>query len=152
MNRRELGDRINALLEMAEGLASAARVLQRQLSDMESGQQELLGLAVPILTPQSGAKEVIMRVAAILGSTLGEVRGPSRATRNSRARHASALALHRCKFSQSEIGRLLGGRDHSTAANSIARAQDIEQSDHLFARAVRRGVALGLGEVEVDDA
>lgn len=152
MTRKELGDRINALLEMAEGLVSAARVLQRQLSDMETGQQELLGVQAPILTPQSGPKEVIMRVASILGSSLGEVRGPSRAPRTSRARHASALALHRCKFSQSEIGRQLGGRDHSTAANSIARAQELEQKDRLFARAVRRGVELGLGEVQVDDA
>jgi hypothetical protein len=151
MNRSDLAARLHALVEMSEGLASSVRVLQRQLADLDSGQQELLGLPVQVLTSPGKSNDVVMRVAALLGSTLGEIKGPSRSLRTNRARHAAALALHRCSYSQSEIGRILGKRDHSTAANSITRAKEIEQTDRLFAKAVRRGVALGLGEVEVEE-
>lgn len=151
MNRNDLAARIHALVEMSEGLAAAAKVLQRQLADLTSGQQELLGLPAAVLTSPGRPNDVVMRVAAILGSALGDVKGRSQKPRHVRARFAAALALHRCSYSQSDIGRILGGRDHATAANAITRATALEQDDRLFAKAVRRGVALGLGEVEVED-
>lgn len=151
MNRSDLAARINAIVEMSEGLAAAAKVLQRQLADLDSGQQELLGLPAQVLTSPGKPNDVVMRVAAILGSTLGEVKGRSQKPRHVRARFGAALALHRCSYSQSDIGRILGGRDHATAANAITRATALEQTDRLFAKAVRRGVALGLGEVEIEE-
>lgn len=108
MNRNDLAARIHALVEMSEGLAAAAKVLQRQLADLTSGQQELLGLPAAVLTSPGRPNDVVMRVAAILGSALGDVKGRSQKPRHVRARFAAALALHRCSYSQSDIGRILG--------------------------------------------
>ncbi len=80
----------------------------------------------PFDTPPSLPKppSVLQAVAAHFGLTLTDLAGPSRARDVAYARHVAVYLLRRhalCSLTQ--IGQLLGGRDHSTALNAYRRIE-----------------------------
>lgn len=66
------------------------------------------------------AREVISLTAQAHGLTLADLTGRSRKRAIVPVRHMAAwILLQRGRLSRAQIGRLLGGRDHSTVINSI---------------------------------
>lgn len=65
-------------------------------------------------------REVIALTAQAHGLTYADLTGPNRARHIAMVRHMAAwILLKRGRLSRAQIGRLLGGRDHSTVINSI---------------------------------
>lgn len=82
------------------------------------------------------AQDIVERIASATGVDAATIRGASRKRAHVRARHATALALHRAGLSYSAIGRALGGQDHSSAIHACKRAAALEASDLVFAAVV----------------
>ena len=74
-----------------------------------------------ILTPGRIIKMLIAEEAERHGATLGEVMGPSRGHRIVKARDAAIRRIHdeRPDFSYPHLGRVFGGRDHTTILHSL---------------------------------
>jgi hypothetical protein len=72
------------------------------------------------LTPPS-ALAIIKLVALKHGVGASDIRGPHRSRPVAAARHEAVWLVHtHCQhLSTTQVGRLFGGRDHSTALNSI---------------------------------
>lgn len=78
--------------------------------------------------------------ATLFGVSVGAIVGSSKDRRIVRARFAVAFALRRCRpdLSLVEIGRALGGRDHSTVANAVERAAAYAERNPEYAALVRQ--------------
>lgn len=67
-------------------------------------------------------EDMISRVAVARGVTVAQLRSKSRVASIAHARHEAMFVLrHATELSFPEIGRLLGGRDHSTVMYGVAR-------------------------------
>lgn len=72
--------------------------------------------------------------ADLHGITPEQLRGRSRSAKSVRARQmAILLTRETTSLSLPEIGRLFGGRDHSTIHNALKRAESLVESDPTFA-------------------
>lgn len=79
-------------------------------------------------------EELQEAAARLHGITVEQLRGPSRIAKSVRARQmAILLTRETTSLSLPEIGRLFGGRDHSTIHNSLRRAKALVDSDPTFA-------------------
>jgi len=118
---RDLESRLNRLLARVDlthrppTLSLAAAVLA----------EETLVAPTPIVI---SAEELISRVASHFGVSPATLCGTSRHRITTRARHCAAWLLRsHCGFSVAEVGRLLGGRDHSTIRQALQKMDDEEQ-------------------------
>lgn len=82
------------------------------------------------------AQTLIAHVAEAFDLTIADLTGPSRMRHIVLARQAAAWVLRRASpLSLEEIGRLLGGRDHTTIGYSIAQvAQRMADDPHVRAQ------------------
>lgn len=98
------------------------------------------------------ARQVITMTARAFGLTYADIVGQSRVRRIVSVRHMVAWILHRRgRLSLSQIGREMGGRDHSTAINSVRRFEETATPDHraaALAIANWRNPAATCGEAE----
>jgi chromosomal replication initiator protein len=86
---------------------------------------------------QVGVEEIQERVANAFGVSRGELVGASRAATPLRARHVAILLTREStSLSLPQIGRLYGGRDHSTVLNSLRRAEASVAADPELAARV----------------
>ena len=78
---------------------------------------------IPLVTPRDTTRAIIREVAERHGVTLADVLGHCRERRVMRARHEAVLAVRqaRPRMSLPELGRVFGGRDHTTILNSLDR-------------------------------
>jgi chromosomal replication initiator protein len=82
-------------------------------------------------------EEIQQQVAAAFGISRAELVGSSRAATPLRARQiAMLLTREATDLSLPQIGRLYGGRDHSTVLNSLRRAEATLGGDAVLARQV----------------
>ncbi len=92
-------------------------------------------------TGSPGDPDTLINIAlGELGISSDELRGPGRAAPLAHARQLVMLLLREeCSLSLSEIGQLLGGRDHTTVLYGVARAARLmeELSGRLEYEAVR---------------
>jgi chromosomal replication initiator protein len=96
------------------------------------------------LIPQRGQRrepttveEIQQRVAAAFGISRAELVGSSRAATPVRARQVAILLTRETTdLSLPQIGRLYGGRDHSTILNALRRAEATLSNDAQLARQV----------------
>lgn len=121
-------------LPRIDALAARLRAL---MEDMQELRDELRS---EVQGQEGQPDPVVAAVALSLGATPTDVTGGRRFPGAIRARHATALALHRCDLSYSAIARTLGMRDHSTAINAVARGRERERNEPAFAAAVADGV------------
>jgi chromosomal replication initiation ATPase DnaA len=79
--------------------------------------------------------DLIQTACRVFGVTVDELLGPSRKRRIVYARFACAWALRKHDPSRSfqAIGQALGGRDHATILNAIARAEELARDDQDYA-------------------
>ncbi len=76
---------------------------------------------------------IVKRAARIIGCTMPQLKGPSRDGRLVRARWAVMYAMRQRGKSLPQIGRDLGGRDHTTVIHGLKRAEELLTTDEDFA-------------------
>jgi chromosomal replication initiator protein len=120
----ELAGRIDANVRQLHGaltrVIAHASLLARPLSS------ELIAEVVPrqAPAPRSDVEEIQHQVARAFGISREELIGPGRAATPLRARQVAIFLTRECTdLSLPQIGRLYGGRDHSTVLNSIRRVE-----------------------------
>lgn len=121
----ELARRIDANVRRLHG--ALTKVLAHASLTAKPLSAELIAELIPSAAPSPGpsAVELIQqRVAAAFGISRAELVGSSRAATPLRARQVAILLTREATdLSLPQIGRLYGGRDHSTVLNSLRRAE-----------------------------
>jgi len=132
----ELAQRIDANVRQLHGgltrVLAHASLMARPLST------ELIAEVIPHgrSAQATSVEEIQQRVAEAFGISRAELIGSSRAATPLRARHVAIfLTRELTDLSLPQIGRLYGGRDHSTVLNSLRRIEaGIADDSELAAR------------------
>jgi chromosomal replication initiator protein len=134
----ELANRIDANIRQLHGaltrVLAHASLMARPLSS------ELIAEVVPrTRTPRTtSVEEIQQRVAEAFGISRAELIGSSRAATPLRARQVAIfLTRELTDLSLPQIGRLYGGRDHSTVLNSLRRVEAGMAGDSELAERVQ---------------
>jgi chromosomal replication initiator protein len=134
----ELARRIDANIRRLHG--ALTKVIAHASLTAKPLSAELIAELIPNRSAQGGPTtvEVIQqRVAAAFGISRAELVGTSRAATPLRARQVAILLTREATdLSLPQIGRLYGGRDHSTILNALRRAEATLSSDAVLARQV----------------
>jgi chromosomal replication initiator protein len=120
----ELANRIDANIRQLHG--ALTRVLAHASLMAKPLSSELIAEVVPrTRTPRTtSVEEIQQRVAEAFGISRAELIGSSRAATPLRARQVAIfLTRELTDLSLPQIGRLYGGRDHSTVLNSLRRVE-----------------------------
>ena len=83
-------------------------------------------------------QDLIDETARIFSLKSAEITGPSRQSYVARARFALCAALRERGASYPQIGKWLGGRDHTTIIHAVERARYIAERDQRYASAIER--------------
>jgi chromosomal replication initiator protein len=133
----ELARRIDANVRRLHG--ALTRAIAHASLTAKPLSPELIAELIPN-RPQAGpttVEEIQQRVATGFGISRGELVGSSRAATPLRARQIAILLTREAtELSLPQIGRLYGGRDHTTILNSLRRAEANLKSDAELARQV----------------
>jgi chromosomal replication initiator protein len=134
----ELANRIDANVRQLHGaltrVIAHASLLARPLSS------ELIAEVIPGSRSRrpSSVEEIQQRVAEAFGISRAELVGSSRAATPLRARQVAIfLTRDLTDLSLPQIGRLYGGRDHTTVLNSLRRVEASLDEDAELAEKVR---------------
>ncbi len=134
----ELARRIDANVRRLHG--GLTKVIAHASLTAKPLSAELIAELIPHLPQASGpttVEEIQQQVAAAFGISRAELVGSSRAATPLRARQiAMLLTREATDLSLPQIGRLYGGRDHSTVLNSLRRAEATLSGDSALARQV----------------
>jgi chromosomal replication initiator protein len=136
----ELAERINANVRQLHG--ALTRVLAHASLTARPLDSKLIAELVPHSSPpraDTPVEEIQERVAGEFGISRAELIGSSRAAGPLRARQvAILLTREQTGLSLPQIGRLYGGRDHSTVLNSLRRIEAGIGEDRELAEKVDR--------------
>ncbi len=134
----ELANRIDANVRQLHGALTKAiahaSLMARPLSS------DLIAEVIPGIRSQrpTSVEEIQQRVAEGFGVSRAELVGSSRAATPLRARQVAIfLTRDLTELSLPQIGRLYGGRDHSTVLNSLRRVEASLDEDSELADKVR---------------
>src|SRR6185312_13913331 len=134
----ELANRIDANVRQLHGaltrVLAHASLMARPLST------ELIAEVVPLrrAAQPTSVEEIQQRVAERYGISRAELVGSSRAATPLRARQVAIfLTRELTDLSLPQIGRLYGGRDHSTVLNSLRRVEASLGEDEDLCERVR---------------
>jgi chromosomal replication initiator protein len=134
----ELARRIDANVRQLHG--GLTRVLAHASLTAKPLSPELIDAVIPRVSRSSQStpvEQIQQRVAAAFGVSRAELIGSSRAAAPLRARQVAIfLTREMTDLSLPQIGRLYGGRDHSTVLNSIKRIEARFGEDEAFAAQV----------------
>jgi chromosomal replication initiator protein len=134
----ELARRIDANVRRLHG--GLTKVIAHASLTAKPLSAELIAELIPHRPAASGAtavEEIQQRVATAFGISRAELVGSSRAATPLRARQVAILLTREATdLSLPQIGRLYGGRDHSTVLNSLRRMEAMLSSDSSLARQV----------------
>jgi chromosomal replication initiator protein len=133
----ELARRIDANVRRLHG--ALTRVIAHASLTAKPLSPELIAELIPArtaATKPNTVEEIQERVAAAFGISRAELVGASRAATPLRARQiAILLTRETTDLSLPQIGRLYGGRDHTTVLNSLRRAEaNLSENDELAHR------------------
>ena len=98
-----------------------ARALARHIKDAASAATQPAEARPPSM---ERGEAIIRAVAHIAGRRVSDLTGPGRAQVYFYPRIVAILALYSAGFSSPQIGRLLGGRHHTTILHAMKRAKD----------------------------
>lgn len=73
--------------------------------------------------------DIVEEVGLVMGVPYADIIGPTRTRFVVKARMTAAMVLHKRGMSLSQIGRHLGGRDHSTIIYSLDRVRYMMDKD-----------------------
>ena len=135
---RELANRIDANVRQLHGaltkVIAHASLMARPLSS------DLISEVIPSIRSQrpTSVEEIQQRVAEGFGISRAELVGSSRAATPLRARQVAIfLTRDLTDLSLPQIGRLYGGRDHTTVLNSLRRVEASLDEDQELAEKIR---------------
>jgi chromosomal replication initiator protein len=134
----ELANRIDANVRQLHG--ALTRVLAHASLMAKPLSSELIAEVIPLVRPSqpTSVEEIQQRVAERFGISRAELVGSSRAATPLRARQVAIfLTRDLTDLSLPQIGRLYGGRDHSTVLNSLRRVEASLDEDVELAEKVR---------------
>ncbi len=135
----ELARRIDANVRRLHG--ALTKVIAHASLTAKPLSPELIAELIPNHPPQSEpttVESIQQRVASTFGISRAELIGTSRAATPLRARQVAILLTREATdLSLPQIGRLFGGRDHSTILSSLRRTEAALQGDDELARQVR---------------
>jgi chromosomal replication initiator protein len=134
----ELANRIEANVRQLHG--ALTRVLAHASLMAKPLSSELIAEVVPRTRPSqpTSVEEIQQRVAEQFGVSRAELVGSSRAATPLRARQVAIfLTRDLTDLSLPQIGRLYGGRDHTTVINSLRRVEASLDEDAELAEKVR---------------
>lgn len=116
----------------------AADALRRAVEQAIATPEAIENKAAAFTAPRAPAFERVIHLAAhLFNITPEDITGKGRMQHLAHARHAIVHVLHtKQHWSFPRIGKLLGGRDHSTAINSRDRAAGLLKNDQAFAAVV----------------
>jgi chromosomal replication initiator protein len=134
----ELARRIDANVRRLHG--ALTKVIAHASLTAKPLSAELIAELIPNRSQTSGpttVEEIQQRVAGAFDISRAELVGSSRAATPLRARQIAILLTREATdLSLPQIGRLYGGRDHSTVLNALRRAEDAVSGDSELARQV----------------
>lgn len=133
----ELARRIDANVRRLHG--GLTKVIAHASLTAKPLSAELIAELIPNrpASQPTAVEEIQQRVADTFGISRAELVGSSRAATPLRARQIAILLTREATdLSLPQIGRLYGGRDHSTVLNSLRRAEDTLSADTELARQV----------------
>jgi chromosomal replication initiator protein len=134
----ELAHRIDANVRRLHG--ALTKVIAHASLTAKPLSPELIAELIPNRAQQgepTTVEQIQQRVASAFGISRAELVGTSRAATPLRARQIAILLTREATdLSLPQIGRLYGGRDHSTILNSLRRAEAILSADSSLAREV----------------
>jgi chromosomal replication initiator protein len=134
----ELARRIDANIRRLHG--ALTKVIAHASLTAKPLSPELIAELIPHRSQPSGpttVEEIQQQVATAFGISRAELVGTSRAATPLRARQIAILLTREATdLSLPQIGRLYGGRDHSTILNSLRRAEDALSDNANLAREV----------------
>jgi chromosomal replication initiator protein len=133
----ELARRIDANVRRLHG--ALTRVVAHASLTATPLSPELIAELIPSSSsPEpTTVEEIQQRVAAAFGISQAELVGSSRAAKPLRARQVAILLTRELTdLSLPQIGRLYGGRDHSTVLNSLRRVEASLSTDGDLAKRV----------------
>ncbi len=134
----ELARRIDANVRRLHG--ALTRVIAHASLTAKPLSPELIAELIPNRSQQNEpttVEEIQQQVASAFGISRAELVGTSRATTPLRARQVAILLTRETTdLSLPQIGRLYGGRDHSTILNALRRAESTLRDDDKLARQV----------------
>jgi chromosomal replication initiator protein len=121
----ELAGRINANVRQLHG--ALTRAIAHASLTSRPLDSKLIAEVIPSTRPSRGeapVEEIQQRVASAFGVSRAELVGSSRAAAPLRARQVAILLTREATgLSLPQIGRLYGGRDHSTVLNALRRIE-----------------------------
>lgn len=101
-------------------LAAERRAIQQRAQMTQAAARLDQAREVPATRNVATARDVLRLIAQAHGLTSADVTGSCRLRTVVPVRHMAAwILVHRGRLSRTQIGRLLGGRDHSTVINSV---------------------------------
>ncbi len=134
----ELARRIDANVRRLHG--ALTRVIAHASLTAKPLSPELIAELIPNRSQAPSpttVEEIQQRVAEAFGISRAELIGTSRAARPLRARQVAILLTRETTdLSLPQIGRLYGGRDHSTILNALRRAESSLSDDPELARQI----------------
>jgi chromosomal replication initiator protein len=134
----ELAQRIDANIRRLHG--ALTRVIAHASLTAKPLSPELIAELIPNRAGEvepTTVEEIQQEVAAAFGISRAELVGGSRAATPLRARQIAILLTREATdLSLPQIGRLYGGRDHSTVLNSLRRVETTLSQDTQLARQV----------------
>ena len=134
----ELARRIDANVRRLHG--ALTKVIAHASLTAKPLSAELIAELIPQRAQQSepsAVEQIQQRVSAAFGISRAELVGGSRAATPLRARQVAILLTREATdLSLPQIGRLYGGRDHSTVLNSLRRVETSLSDDGELARQV----------------
>ncbi len=134
----ELARRVDANIRRLHG--GLTKVIAHASLTAKPLSPELIAELIPSRSPAgkpSTVEEIQQRVATAFGISRAELVGSGRAATPLRARQIAILLTREATdLSLPQIGRLYGGRDHSTVLNSLRRAEGALSDDAELARRV----------------
>ncbi len=141
----ELAQRIDANVRLLRG--ALTRVLAHASMTAQPLSPELIAEIIPKTSRSQTAtpiEEIQQRVASSFGISRAELVGSTRAATPVRARQVAIfLTRELTDLSLPQIGRLYGGRDHSTVLNSIRRVEArLDEDDALTSRVAELRAAI----------
>lgn len=94
----------------------------------------------PVLMPS--VERVLTAVSTAFEVTIDDLRSRSRALRVSHSRQAAMYLLRQIDYTYTEIGQILGGRDHTTVMYGVDEAQARAKYERLYGKRMLHAIAL----------
>lgn len=144
---------IDATRTLEQKLDDALRALDAERAKRRKAEAEAIAYRSIAeqkpLVDETPASAILTIVAGLAGVPIGHLVGSSRVRCYVHPRQAAMLLMRRHtavgKASMSEIGRVCGGRDHTTVLHSITQAEERIKNDPAFAELIAKAEAIIAG-------